>query len=125
MATVTHESFTCDVEMVQRKFDRLAQKHNQELGVGWLIRFGCNWHASYNPIAANNWVFCNFRRYSPQPGNGAIALRQVCDLSDKIAVSLVLGVMSQPLLDYYPRFGFVPADENQPMPAFFIRKPRS
>jgi hypothetical protein len=82
----------------------LRNWHYDQLGVTWTAdaERGRNGYACY--------YFANFRRLPcGKKGNGAIALRQLCELMD--ALNLPITLQSTPgLFDWYPQFGFVRAD---------------
>ena len=52
--------------------------------------------------------FNSFQRLEHgKKGNGRIALKEVCDLADKLEVSFSLEAIAKELIPYYESFGFV------------------
>lgn len=94
-----------DTAEIRYQFRALREEHVSKLGV--------DWHMSHY-FSENNWYFSCFCRrdyYSearngPTKGNGAKALREVCELADKLGVTLQLDTVYEKLYGYYESFGF-------------------
>lgn len=71
-------------------------------------KLGVKWTLDWCPVT-ESWEFFNFARYTSLggvKGNGAIALREVCELADRFDITITLWCVVPKLFPYYERFGF-------------------
>lgn len=76
-------------------FHALAEFHRRSLGVTWAIS-----------SQKDAFMFWNFQRYGSTKGNGRVALAEVCELADRLDVTLKLWTVCLKLIPYYEGFGF-------------------
>ncbi len=74
-------------------FNALRQDHAIRLGVVWTL-------------TARNDIMGLRRSANSEKGNGAIAMREVCALADRLNVTLTLGTSVEKLKPWYQGFGF-------------------
>lgn len=75
-------------------------------------RLEVSWHVEYMlryPGGLHDcFVFSGFqRRAHSRPGNGRVALQEVCALQDRLGIPLSLACYVPKLFPYYESFGFV------------------
>lgn len=101
-----------------KQFNALEAEHNETLRVSWSATFDSRFEGL---------TFMCFNRWNRSPdtkGNGAIALRQVCDLADELGLVLSLWTHVEKLHAYYRSFGFeLQGERAQDRAAIFKRKP--
>jgi hypothetical protein len=94
-------AFSATRVRMEMRFDRLLEQHDRLYGVNWSIRID---------DALEMATFCSFNRshfpLQTGKGNGAIALKEVCDLADELKLHMYLWTLYEPLVEYYERFGF-------------------
>jgi hypothetical protein len=79
----------------ENAFAEMRKRHRQELKVEWMIRW-----------VDDHWYFSSLRNRSGIKGNGAVALREICALADKVGEPIVLWTGPERLYSYYEQFGF-------------------
>jgi hypothetical protein len=87
---------------IQKRFIDLGLDHWDDLLVYWCIEF----------CEDRGWYFYNFRNHSTIKGNGATALRGVCDLADQLGIQISLRCTEPKLFPYYESFGFLQTDSQ-------------
>ena len=99
----------------ERRFKKLLDTHVAELGVRYTFSFREGWgpfrehlyFGSFGRRGAHYW-----RTYATEPeapkGNGAIALREFCELCDRFKLAAQLFTNYRELDGYYRQFGFLP-----------------
>lgn len=98
----------------QKRFERLHAAHEAELGVRWSFRFREGWgpfgdHLYFGSFCRRGERYWNDAGLTPAPkGNGAIALREFCELCDRFGLAAQLFTNFRELDPYYKRFGFLP-----------------
>ena len=95
-------------------FTTLAADHKARLGVSW------HW-------SAVTGIGGLYRAKTAPKGNGAIAMREICALADRLGATLTLGTSIERLKPYYESFGFrrtrdFPMDAH--ITSFFARQPQ-
>lgn len=103
-----------------KSFNALEAEHNEKLRVSWSVTFDPRFEG-LTFMCFNRW---DFRSPNGAKGNGAIALRQVCDLADELELTLSLWTPADKLHAYYRSFGFELQGPREPdRVAVFKRKP--
>lgn len=68
-------------------------------------KYGVAWHTQ---SAGDDTIrFSSFHRFNGEKGNGAKALKEVCDLADTYGVKVTLYTEFPKLVPFYEKFGFV------------------
>ena len=92
-------------KIIEEGFSPLRRLHAHRLGIRWWmsVRF-----KNYPITKEKELYFNSFQRLEHgKKGNGRIALKEVCDLADKLEVSFSLEAIAKELFPYYKSFGFV------------------
>lgn len=76
-------------------FEQLAADHRARLSVSWAV------HGNHLMGLRNRGA----------KGNGAVAMREVTALADRLGATLVLATSAEKLIPYYEGFGFKPVGE--------------
>jgi hypothetical protein len=79
-------------------FDALAAEHRSRLGISWSLPDG-------------RTLMSLHRHKNSSRGNGAVAMREVCALADRLGVTLTLGTSVEKLKPWYVSFGFCKTKE--------------
>lgn len=95
----------------QDPFAMLLGRHISALKVGWQLEYNHE----------KGLYLGGFGRFGGKPGNGAIALREICAMADTQGKSITLHADNENLMRYYTQFGFVRQSEHNRL---MVRQPR-
>jgi hypothetical protein len=98
-------------KLLQQHINDMSDRHWREMRVSWQMGLR----------KPEGWVFQSFTNRGAK-GNGAIALRELCEFADRHRIRFSLWCVHPKLFPYYESFGFVGRDMAQDV-VWFDRDP--
>jgi hypothetical protein len=99
--------------LLLKHIESMSDRHWRDLRVSWRMSLRC--------FGETGWTFHSFSNRGAK-GNGAIALRELCEFADRNRIRFTLWCISPKIFPYYESFGFVVRDMGQDV-VWFDREP--